>query len=210
MGRTVAFVVLVRVTPLGPAFVVAERGLGTLIDLIAGSLDATCAFALPFSPGAAASDGGRGAGAGTTDPVAVGTVLEGIDSGESCLSGCRFGIIGAMGAGSSSGTKAEGTIGYGSTGIGGSTETDLEPAARWEGGEGDLEGKGNGSGFGCGGIKCEGCLVSLGVVFGLDGDGGFGCDCGCSCGGGAGGSRFIGSVVVSSLRGGVEVGGNVC
>lgn len=171
-----AFVVLVRVTPLGPAFAVVGRNLEALADLIAGNLDATCAFALPlpFSPGAVVSGGGGGVGSGTTASVVAGTVLEGIGSVESCISGCRSGIVGAMGAGSGPGTKVEGTIGYGSAGIGGSTEVDLELAARWEGGVGDLEGKGNGSGFGCGGIKCEGCLVSPGVVFGFDGDGGSG------------------------------------
>lgn len=214
VDRTVAFVVLVRVTPLGPVFIVTERSLEALVDLLAGSLDgsATCAFALslPFSPGATVSGGGTGTGAGTTDPVVAGMASEGTDSDESCFSGCRSDIVGTTSAGSGPSTKVEGIIGYGSAGIGGSMETDLELAGRWEGGVGDLEGKGNGSGLGCGGIRCEGCLVSPGIIFSFDGDGGSGCGCGCGCCRGAGGSRFIGSVAVSSLGGREEIGGNGC
>ena len=77
-------------------------------------------------------------------------------------------------AGSGSGARpievleVDGSRGYGSAGIGGSTEPDLDRETRWGGGVGDLGGSGKDSGFGCGGMRCEGCRVrpGLGSCFG--------------------------------------------
>ena len=189
VGRAVPFVVLVRATPLGPAFAVLGRNLDALIDFVTGSLDGFggCSFALPlsFSPGSAVSGAGGGTESRATGSVIAGVVVEGVNSDESCFSGCGSGIIEATGEiGSGSGARpfemfeVEGSSGYGSVGMGGSTETDLDLETRWEGGVGDLEGNRNDSGFGCGGIRWEGCLVSPGLESGFDRDGGSGCGCG--------------------------------
>lgn len=212
VGRAGTFVVLVRVTPLGPVFAAVDRSLEALVNFVVGSLDGsgTCSFALPlsFSPGSVVSGTGGGSGAGVTTSVVAGVIVEGIDSGALCFSdGCRSIISGATsgtGPGSGAGSfealgfealEVEGSSGYGSAGIGGSTETDLDLETRWEGGVGDLEGNGKGSGLGCGGIRWGGRLVrpSLGSGFDCDWDAGGG------FGKGAGGSRFIGSVVASLL-----------
>jgi len=140
VGRAVTLVAFVRVTPLGPAFTVAERNLEAFVDFVAGSLEGpgacSSAFPFPFS-----SDTGGGTRAGATASVVVGAIvgviMRGIPSDGSCFSGgCGSGIVGATGgtgSGSGSGSGggpfeasgAEGTSGYGSAGIGGSTETDL-------------------------------------------------------------------------------------
>ena len=157
------------------------------------------------------SAGGTGAGAGAATSVVVDGVMEKVISDESRFSGgWKSGIVGATGrtgsgsgAGSFEALEVKGTSGYGSAGIGGSTETDLDRATRWEGGEGDREGNRNESGFGCGGTRCEDRLVGLGLGSGRDSDGGSGC--GGSCSRGAGGSMFMGSVVAALLgRGGVD------
>ena len=164
VGRAVAFVVLVRVTPPGPAFAVLERSLEALVDFVTGNLDGSGAcsfsFSLPFSPGSTVSGTGGGTESGATDSVVGCIVVGGVNSGESGFSGCGSGIIEATGKiGSGTGTglfeaiEVEGSSGYGSAGIGGSTETDLDLETRWEGGVGDLEGNGNDNGFGCGGIR---------------------------------------------------------
>ena len=134
------------------------------------------------------SGAGGGTGGGTAISVAVGRGVGGITSDESCFSGgCGSGIVGETGSSGSGADAApaktlqvEGISGYGSAGIGGSTETDLERETRWEGGVGDLEGNRNDSGFGCGGIRCEDRLVklALGSGFGTDGGSGRGRGCG--------------------------------
>jgi len=165
------FVVLVRVTP---AFAVLERNLEALIDFVTGSLDGSGAFSfalpLPFSPDSAMSDAGGGTKSGATCSVVTCIVVEGAGSDESHFSGCRSGTIGAtgeIGFGSGAGPfeafEVKGSSGYGSAGIGGSAETDLDLETRWEGGVGDLEGNRNDSGFGCGGIRWDGCLVGPGL-----------------------------------------------
>jgi len=217
VGRAVTLVALVRVTPLGPAFTALERNLEALVDFVTGSLDGSGAFSFPFpfSLDSAVSGAGGGTKSGATGPVVTGAVVEGVSSDESRFSGCGSGTIEATGeicSGSGAGLfkafEVKGSSGYGSAGIGGSAETDLDLETRWEGGVGDLEGNRNDSGFGCGGIRWDGCLV------GPDLESGFGCDgssgCGCGCGGEAGGSRFMGSVVVSSLGGREEVDGSGC
>lgn len=176
--RTAPFVALVRVTPLGPASVV-ERNLEVFVDFAAGSLEGpgACSFALPLPSSSGWAVPGAGGNSGATS--GFGGFVVGGNSGESdSLDGCGSGIVGATGgtgsgsdAGTAGGLEVEGSSGYGSAGIGGSTETDLDRAVRWEGGVGDLEGSGKDNGFGCGGIRCEGCLVglSLGSRFGTDG-----------------------------------------
>ena len=195
VGRTMTFVALVRVTPPGPLFTV-DRNPVNLIGFAAGSFDGpgvgSTALPFPFSsdstvPGAGVGTGAE-AGAGTTTSAVVGGVTEGVISDGPCFSGgCGSGIVkttGGIGSSSGSGSSAggpfealevEGTSGYGSAGIGGSTEPDLDRETRWEGGVGDLEGKRNDSGLGCGGIRCEGCLVMTGLGFGLGSDGSSGC-----------------------------------
>ena len=217
VGRTETFVALVRVTPLGRAFTMVERNPEAFMTFAAGSLDGpeTCSTTLPFtfSSGSAVSGAGGGAGVGTTTSAVVGGIMEvAVSDGSEFLGGCESGIVGATdGIGSGSGTgpfemlEVEGTSGYGSAGIGGSTETDLDRETRWEGGVGDLEGNRNDNGFGCGGIRCEDRLVGEGLGSGLDSNGGS--SCGWGCGGGAGRSmsmRFL--VAVSSRRrgGGVD------
>jgi len=106
--------------------------------------------------------------------------------------------------------EVEGSSGYGSAGIGGSTEVDLDLETRREGGVGDLEGNRNESGFGCGGIRWEGRLINSGLGDGLDCDGGSGCGCGSGRGKGSGEQRSIGSAVSSLLGGRGEVGGIDC
>ena len=106
VDRTVAFVVLVRVTPLGPVIAAAERNLEALVDLVTGSLDGSgaCSFALPlpFSPGSDLSGTGSGAGARAVSSVVV--VVERAGSDGSCFSGCGSGIVGATdGTGSGAG-----------------------------------------------------------------------------------------------------------
>ena len=176
VGRAVPFVAFVRVTPLGPAPVVLERNLEVFVDFAVGSLEGpkTCSFALPFpfSSGTVVSDAGGGTGVGATGPGSGGSV-EGGNSGGSCFSGgCGANIIGATGrTGSGSGagsfeieaSEVNGISGYGSADIGGSTETDLNREARWEGGVGDLEGSRKDSGFGCGGIRCGDFWVITGL-----------------------------------------------
>jgi len=185
VGRAATFVVLVRVTPLGPEFAVLERNLEALVDFVMGSLDGFggCSFALPlsFSPDSAVLGAGSGIESGTAGSVVAGVVVEGINSNESYFSGCGSGITeatGKMGSGSGAGPfeafEVEGNSGYGSAGIGSSTETDLDLEMRWEGGVGDLEGNRNDRGFGCGGIRWEGCLVSPDLGSGFDCDGGSG------------------------------------
>ena len=185
VGRAAAFVAFVRVTPLGPAFLMVERNPRTFVGFVTGSLDGSGArssvLPFPFSSGSTLSGTVGSTGAGTTISSAVGGGVEGITSDESCFSGgCGSGIVGETGnsgsgsgcnAGPSEGLEVEGTSGYGSAGIGGSTETDLERETRWEGGVGDREGNRNDSGFGCGGIRCEDRLVrpALGSGFGSDG-----------------------------------------
>lgn len=185
VGRAVTFVVLVRVTPLGPAFAVVERNLEAFVDFAAGNLDGSgvCSFtfALPSPPDSAVS--GTGSGGGATASVVVGVVIGGINSDESCFSsGCVSAIVGATGGtGSGAGlfevSEVEGSSGYGSAGMGGSTEADLDLAMRWEGGVGDLEGNENGSGLVCGGIRWEGRSIRSGLGPGFDCDGDFGCGC---------------------------------
>lgn len=222
VGRAVAFVALVRVTPLGPALARAERNLEALVDFVMGNLDGcgACSFALPlpFSPGSVVSGAGGSIESGVIVSAAAGSAVGGAGSDEPCFSGCGFGIVGVMGrTGSGSSAKlfkafeVEGSNGYGSAGIGGSTEPALDLATRWEGGVGDLEGNRKGSGFGCGGIKYKGCSVGPGLGSGLGCDGGSDCGCGCDCGcGGAGGSRFMGSVVASLLGGRGGIDGSDC
>lgn len=207
VGRVGAFVVFVRVTPLGPAFAMVGRNSGTFAGSAAESLDCSgaCSSALPFpfSFGSIVSGAGGTTGVGSAISVVVGGNVGGTGSGELPFSGgCESGIVGATGrTGSGSGagpadmSGVEGTSGYGSAGIGGSTETDLERETRWEGGEGDLEGKRNDNGFGCGGIRCEYCLVRVGLGSGWDADGMS--DRGGGCGKGTGRSMFMGSVVAA-------------
>jgi len=221
VGREVAFVALVRVTPLGPAFAALERNLEALVDFVTGSLDGSGAFSFalpfPFSPDSVVSGAGGGTKSGTTGSVVTGVVVKGVSSDGTCFSGCGSGIIEAAGkidSGSGAGPfeafEVNGSSGYGSAGIGGSAETDLDLETRWEGGVGDLEGNRNDSGFGCGGIRWDDCLVGPDLESGFDCDGSSGCGCGFGCGGGAGGSRFMASVVVSSLGGRGEVDGSGC
>lgn len=175
VGRVLPFVALVRVTPLGPAPVVLERNLEVLVDFTVGSLEGPGAGSLilpfPFSSGTvAALDAGGGTGVRFTASGSGGSV-DGGNSDESCSSGsCGFDIVGAtgrtssgFGAGSFEASEVDGISGYGSTDIGGSTETDLNREARWEGGVGDLEGSRKDSGFGCGGMRCEDCWVIIGL-----------------------------------------------
>lgn len=215
VGRAVTFVALVRVTPLGPAFAALERNLEALVDFVTGSLDGSGAFSFalpfPFSSDLAVSGAGGDTKSGTTGSVVTGVVVEGVSSDESRFSGCGFGIIEAVGricscsgAGPFEAFEIKGSSGYGSAGIGGSAETDLDLETRWEGGVGDLEGNRNDNGFGCGGIRWDGCLVGPDLESGFDCDG----SSGCGCGGGTGGSRFMESVVVSSLGGRGEVDGS--
>ena len=181
VGLVATFVVLVRVTPLEPEFAVLERNLEALVDFVMGSLDGFggCSFALPlpFSPDSAVSGAGSGIESGTAGSVVAGVIVGGTSSDESRFSGCGSGITeaaGKIGSGSGAGPfqafKVKGNSGYGSAGIGGSTETDLDLEMRWEGGVGDLEGNRNDRGFGCGGIKWEGCLVSPDFGSGFDCD----------------------------------------
>ena len=217
-GRVVTFRALVRVTPLEPAFTAIERNLEAFVGLGAGSLDGAggCSFALPlpFSSASTVPDAKGGAGAVGAASTFAGVVIAGDISGESCFSGgCGFGIVGATGRiDSGSGTRlaggleVEGTSGYGRMGIGGSTEADLARATRWGGGVGDLEGNRKDSGLGCGGIRCEGCLVGMGLGCGFGFDGGSSCG-GCGgCGGSTGRSMFMGSVAGSLFgrSGGVD------
>lgn len=215
--RAAILVAFVRVTPLGPAFAVAERNLEAFVDFVAGSLDGpgACSFTLPlpFSSGSTVSGAG-GTGAGAAASGVVGVTAEGGISDGSCFSdGCGSAIVGAIGgsgsgsgAGPIEGSEVEGNSGYGSAGMGGSMETDLDLTIRWEGGAGGLEGNGKDSGVGCGEIMFRDCFVGRGLISGLDSDGGP--DSGWDCGEETGGSRFIGSVVVSLSRRRGEVGGS--
>ena len=215
VGRVVTLVAFVRVTPLGPVFAAVERNLEALVDFVAGSLDCsgTRSFTLPlpFSSGSGLSGTGSDTGAGATGSVVAGVAVYEVSSDESCFSGCGSGGAGScsgVGAGSLEAFEVEGSSGYGSAGIGGSTEADLDLETRREGGVGDLEGSGNDRGFGCGGIRWEGRLIDPGLGSGFDGDGGSGCSCGLGCGKGSGGSRSMESVI--SLLGRREVGGTSC
>lgn len=181
VGRAVPFVVFVRVTPLGPAFVVLERNLEVLVDFAAGSLEGpggrSFALPLPFSSDTVVSTAGGCTVVGIEVP-GPGSTVEAGNLGEPCFSGaCGSDIVGASeGTGSGTGSLGAledgGSSGYGSAGIGGSTETDLDREARREGGVGDLEGSRKDNGFGCGGMRCEGCLAraGLGSRFCSDGD----------------------------------------
>lgn len=143
VARTVPFVALVRVTPLGPAFTVAERNLDVFVDFVTGGLilegPRGCSFALPF-PSLSTSVVSFAGGA-----IGVGVVTFGFEdsmtrgnSDESRFSGGGgSGIVEVEGAtGSESGVgvlevlEVDGSNGYGSTGIGGSTEPDLDRETR--------------------------------------------------------------------------------
>jgi hypothetical protein len=146
--RTAPFVAFVRVTPLGPAFAGVERNPKAFIGFVVGSLDGpgVCSSALPFpfSSGSVISGAGGGTGAGITASVVTGGVVKGVTSDKSSFSGgCGSGIVRATGrTGSGSGSvsdsgigpfealEVEGISGYGSAGIGGSTETDLDRGGR--------------------------------------------------------------------------------
>lgn len=174
VGRAVPFVVFVRVTPLGPGFAVLERNLEVFVDFAAGSLESpggrSFALPLPFSSDKIVSTAGGCTGVGF-EVSGPGGTMEAGNSGEPCFSGgCGSDIDGASegtgsgsGAGSLEALEAGGSIGYGSAGIGGSTETDLDREARREGGVGDLEGSRKDNGFGWGGMRCEVCLARTGL-----------------------------------------------
>ena len=141
VGRTVPFVALVRVTPLGPAFTMAGRNLGGFVGFAAGRLDGpgvgSFALPFPFRSGSVMSVAGGGTGVGIVASGSEGS-MGGGNPGGSCFSGGRgSGIVGgAGGAGSGSGTRplevleVDGNNEYGSVGIGGSTEPDLDLEAR--------------------------------------------------------------------------------
>ena len=135
VGRVILLAPFVRVTP-GPAFVVLDRNLEAFVDFIVGSLEGPgpCSFALPFPflSGSIVSDAGGGAGAGVGLSGSGGSVEGGNSSGSRFSGGCESDIVGTTGrTGSGSGagpfeaSEVDVSSGYGSDGIGGSTETDL-------------------------------------------------------------------------------------